>query len=189
MGDLSRPRLLNDRAFPAYAYLPGSHQPHPVRDPSGHSHEHETLPRAHEPAKHGDALKWGIDLFNHGYYWEAHEAWEPLWLAAKGKDDDRALFKGLVMLAATGVKVREGKRMAALRHAGKAAHALRQLPQEPQAHLLDQIGIPPHALAGLAEAASRFPVELPKRPVGQPEPVFSFMLWAGCDETLASVER
>ncbi|TGQ49534.1 DUF309 domain-containing protein, partial [Mesorhizobium sp. M1C.F.Ca.ET.210.01.1.1] len=27
-------------------------------------------------------FRWGIDLFNHGYYWEAHEAWEPLWHAA-----------------------------------------------------------------------------------------------------------
>ncbi|MER9856292.1 DUF309 domain-containing protein [Mesorhizobium sp. M0098] len=30
-----------------------------------------------------DVFRWGIDLFNHGYYyWEAHEAWEPLWHAA-----------------------------------------------------------------------------------------------------------
>ncbi|MER9007639.1 DUF309 domain-containing protein [Mesorhizobium sp. M0862] len=27
-------------------------------------------------------FRWGIDLFNHGYYWEAHEAWEPLWQTA-----------------------------------------------------------------------------------------------------------
>ncbi|MBU1304634.1 MAG: DUF309 domain-containing protein [Alphaproteobacteria bacterium] len=190
MDGLPRPRLLQDRTFPAYAYLPGNHQPHPVRDPTGHSYGPETLPLEHEPYLNDTALKWGIDLFNHGYYWEAHEAWEPLWLAAKGNAADRALFKGLIMLAATGVKIREGKWTAALRHAGKAARSLRQLPPAPQgSRLLDQIGIPPHALARLAEEAARFAVELPRRPPGQPEPVFSFLLWARSDHALASVER
>ncbi len=26
--------------------------------------------------------KNGVDLFNHGYYWESHEEWESLWHAA-----------------------------------------------------------------------------------------------------------
>ncbi|WP_394885884.1 DUF309 domain-containing protein (plasmid) [Mesorhizobium sp. AaZ16] len=37
---------------------------------------------------------WGIDRFNHGYYWEAHEAWEPLWHAAKQSAPHRQFFKG-----------------------------------------------------------------------------------------------
>ncbi|MET2831203.1 DUF309 domain-containing protein [Mesorhizobium shangrilense] len=36
-----------------------------------------------EEALSSNAFRWGSDLFNHGYYWEAHEAWEPLWHAAK----------------------------------------------------------------------------------------------------------
>ncbi|MER9222262.1 DUF309 domain-containing protein [Mesorhizobium sp. M0644] len=32
-----------------------------------------------------------IDLINHGYYWEAHEAWEPLWHAAKQSPQHRLL--------------------------------------------------------------------------------------------------
>lgn len=37
---MERPRLLPKRPFPAYAYLPGR-QPHPVRDPAGHSYQVE----------------------------------------------------------------------------------------------------------------------------------------------------
>jgi hypothetical protein len=29
-----------------------------------------------------DLYLYGIDLFNHGYWWEAHEALEDVWLAA-----------------------------------------------------------------------------------------------------------
>ncbi|MBU1307674.1 MAG: DUF309 domain-containing protein [Alphaproteobacteria bacterium] len=177
MANLARPRLLNHRDFPAYAYLPGSKQPHPVRDPGGHSFQQEIAPSAQISVSPTDALQWGIDLFNHGYYWEAHEAWEPMWLAAKGRVQDRTLFKALIMLAATGVKIREGKWLAATRHAGRAARSLRQLSPGADTRLLDLIGITPDALAGLAEAAARFPVELPKHVVGRPQPVFSFMLW------------
>ncbi|MER9586456.1 DUF309 domain-containing protein [Mesorhizobium sp. M0276] len=39
----------------------------------------------------------GIDLFNHGYYLEAHEAWEPLWHAAKPSAQHRHFFKELML--------------------------------------------------------------------------------------------
>ena len=106
------------RPFPPYAYLPGKF-PHPVRDPDGHSHA---------PAKalaiDPDALAWGMDLFNHGYYWEAHEAWEPSWRAAQ-PGPWRQVLKGLILLAAAGVKLREKKHEAARRHGRRAAALLR----------------------------------------------------------------
>ena len=36
IGSMLRPRWLPEKSFPPYAYLPGR-QPHPVRDPAGHS--------------------------------------------------------------------------------------------------------------------------------------------------------
>ncbi|MER8466566.1 DUF309 domain-containing protein [Mesorhizobium sp. M1396] len=74
-----------------------------------------------------DVFRWGIDLFNHGYYWEAHEAWEPLWHAAKRSTQHRLFFKGLILLAAAGVKIREGKQVAAVCHATRAAALFRQV--------------------------------------------------------------
>ena len=72
-----RPRWLPEKSFPPYAYLPGR-QPHPVRDPAGHSYHVEPMPVAAEAPLGSDVFLWGLDLFNHGYYWEAHEAWEGL---------------------------------------------------------------------------------------------------------------
>ena len=33
---------------------------------------------------------YGIDLFNDGYYWEAHEVWEGLWHACGLRGQPRA---------------------------------------------------------------------------------------------------
>lgn len=66
-------RWLPQKSFPPYAYLPGRN-PHPVRNPTGHSYHVGPLPVATEASLGSDAFLWGVDLFNHGYYWEAHEA-------------------------------------------------------------------------------------------------------------------
>ena len=48
------------------------------------------------------ALASGAELFNRGQYWEAHEAWEELWLEL---DDQEKLFvQGLIQVAAAGHK-------------------------------------------------------------------------------------
>ena len=71
------PRLIPDKPFPPYAYLPGRN-PHPVRDPEGHSYAAE--PATAEPPDPADwraceDYLYGIDLFNHGYYWESARQW------------------------------------------------------------------------------------------------------------------
>jgi predicted metal-dependent hydrolase len=51
---------------------------------------------------------FGVDLYNHGYFWEAHEAWEGLWREA---DDParRAFLQGLILCAAAALKAREDR--------------------------------------------------------------------------------
>ena len=44
-------------------------------------------------------LKRGIDLFNSGRYWDAHEAWEHEWMPDR-KGSDAAFYKGLIQVAA-----------------------------------------------------------------------------------------
>ena len=41
----------------------------------------------------------GVDLFNRGLYWEAHEAWEHQWVPDR-KGPDAAFYKGLIQVAA-----------------------------------------------------------------------------------------
>ena len=55
-----------------------------------------------------DDFRHGVDLFNHGFPWEAHAAWEPLWLVAPRARSERALLQGLIAGAAAVVKARAG---------------------------------------------------------------------------------
>ena len=44
-------------------------------------------------------LQKGIELFNEGSYWEAHEAWEGDWMPDR-KGPDSGFYKGLIQVAA-----------------------------------------------------------------------------------------
>jgi predicted metal-dependent hydrolase len=87
--------------------------------------EHPTA-AAMQPAlwQQSEEYLYGIDLFNHGYYWEAHEAWESLWHAAGRKGPEADFLKGLIKLAAAGVKAREGNPRGVGRHAQRSAELL-----------------------------------------------------------------
>jgi len=114
-------------AFPPYAFVPGRF-PHPVSDRAGHSFgakPHKAAPL--DPANWQASPEYvrGIELFDHGYYWEAHEVWESLWHAAGRTGAIADFLKGLIALAAAGVKVREGKPAGVISHARRAARLFR----------------------------------------------------------------
>jgi predicted metal-dependent hydrolase len=44
-------------------------------------------------------LKQGIELFNTGRFWDAHEAWERVWMPDR-KGPDAGFYKGLIQVAA-----------------------------------------------------------------------------------------
>jgi predicted metal-dependent hydrolase len=44
-------------------------------------------------------LKRGIELFNSGRYWDAHEVWEHEWMPDR-KGPDAGFYKGLIQVAA-----------------------------------------------------------------------------------------
>ena len=117
------PRLFPDRPLPPYAYLPGRY-PHPVRDPGGHSFGCQPdRPEAPDPTRWrecGDYL-YGIDLFNHGFYWEAHEAWEGLWHACGRRGVTANYVQALINFAAAGFKARWGNRRGMRANAQTAA--------------------------------------------------------------------
>lgn len=103
--------------LPPYAYVPG-HHPHPTRHPAGHSYGR---PHAEAPAL--DPAAWwactpyveGLALFDRGYYWEAHETWEGPWIASGRRGAVAELLRGLIALAAAGVKIRQARGQAAAR--------------------------------------------------------------------------
>lgn len=99
------------RPLPPYRYLPhrsGETTPHPRNDPDGHSYHQaeEYLPSfSPEDWSSCDLYLYGIDLFNYGYWWEAHEALETVWLAAGQRDTLCGRFvQGLIQLAGAQLK-------------------------------------------------------------------------------------
>jgi uncharacterized protein len=125
MAESPTPRYTK-RDLPPYAYVPGQH-PHPISDPRGHSHGHTPqvkLPLDETAWHTNQDWLWAIDLFNHAFYWEAHEAWEGLWHAAGRRGPTADFLKGLIKLAAAGVKAREGRLEGVRLHAGRAAQLL-----------------------------------------------------------------
>jgi len=111
-------RYVPEEPLPPYTFVAGRF-PHPTRDPTGHSYGrllHQ--PECPDPNKWRDCrlYLWGIDLFNHGYYWEAHEVWESLWHACGRKGRTGEFLKALIRLAAGGVKAREGTLRGIQRH-------------------------------------------------------------------------
>jgi uncharacterized protein len=120
-------RFLPDDPLPPYTFVPGR-TPHPISDPAGHSFGHRPSPlESFDPEKWRDCRPYlrGIDLFNHGYYWEAHEAWEILWHAAGMHGPAADFIKALIQLAVAGVKSLEGKSEGMRTHAARAKELLR----------------------------------------------------------------
>jgi hypothetical protein len=141
------PRYAPAHPLPPYAYVPGHDLPHPVNDPRGHSY-------SNAPTDAGDALNavarfadlppdpasrcrvltvtlagnsdwlYAIDLFNGGWYWEAHEAWEGFWHALGRTSLEARFVQGLIHLAAAAVKIREGKPAGVSRHTQRARELL-----------------------------------------------------------------
>lgn len=66
----------------------------------------------------------GFEAFARGYYWEAHECWEPVWAALPPASAERALLRGLIQLANAGLKRRMGREAAAARILALAGAAL-----------------------------------------------------------------
>jgi len=97
--------------FPAYRYRPfqsGPAQPHPRNHPEGHAFAEEEAYLPHFSPDDWACCElylYGIDLFNHGYWWEAHEALETVWHAAGQRSTVCGKFvQGLIQLAGAQLK-------------------------------------------------------------------------------------
>ena len=129
-------------SLPPYSYVAGHELPHPVNDPAGHLYAtrgsvHEppitsaqlsALPT--DPASRRCALaamltanpwwRYALDLFNTGFYWEAHEAWEGFWQSLGRTTPEARFAQGLIHLTAACVKIREGKAAGVRSHTRRA---------------------------------------------------------------------
>lgn len=132
------PRLLPVAPLPEYTYVPSSGTPHPIRDPQGHSYGRKTGSASGGTTKALDPDTWSenrtyllaLDYFNLGFYWEAHEEWERLWRVTGSETVEGRFMKGLIKLAAAGVKVRERSIHGVRRHAASAGEVFADIAAE-----------------------------------------------------------
>ena len=75
-----------------------------------------------------DEYLYGIDLFNHGYWWEAHEVFEEFWRAAGRGTLLGNFLQGLIQVAAALVKDAVGSKAAAQSLARSGCSKLRKMP-------------------------------------------------------------
>lgn len=75
-----------------------------------------------------EAFVTGLRFLEQGYFWEAHEVLEPVWMALPDDSVERRFVQGLIQFANGRLKLRMGKAKAALRLVGRARSLL---PQEP----------------------------------------------------------
>lgn len=111
----SAPPRYSLRPLPSSRFVPGQ-APHPRRTDQGHSYaQPEPQPSSCPPDQwqHSEAYRYGIDLYNHGYWWESHEVFETLWNSAGHRSEQGNFFQALIQLAAANLKLFMGNRQAA----------------------------------------------------------------------------
>jgi len=112
--------------LPRWAYVPGL---------EGDA-DHDTLWQAKAlvpsafrgfvPARH-PALRYGIALNDHGFYWESNQILEAVWCAAPSGGRERILLRACIQIANANLRLRMQKPHAAARLLGEALAELDRL--------------------------------------------------------------
>lgn len=154
--------------FPAYRHRPGK-TPHPVTDPAGHSFGLPHAEPVHPGSPRGDAWRAcelylvGVDLFNHGYWWEAHEAWETLWRAFEvpREEPQARVLRALIQIAAARLRADAGDNAGAGRVLARARENLSAATAGTSANARPErlMGLDLQQIAG-ALAAGEIPAEI-----------------------------
>ena len=122
-------KRLSQTPFPPYSHLPGK-TVHPNK-PGGHQYEAGEIQTTDllnpNKALDHDIYCYGIDLLNHGYFWESHVAFEAIWHVQGRKGDEANLLKALIKIGAAGLKQRLGQEEAAEGHLSRAFELIEDL--------------------------------------------------------------
>lgn len=109
--------------FPGHAYVPGQTPRHapgafdPIR-----ATVHPGLPV--EALRTSPAFVTGLGWIGEGYFWEAHEVLEPVWMACPDPGAERELVQALIQIANAGLKRRMGRDKAVARLCDRVADHL-----------------------------------------------------------------
>ena len=105
----------------------------PHRPGSGSAPDMAPLERAKDSApartdpeawRENTAYRYGWHLFDEGFYWEAHEVWEAVWLACRPNSRERLVLQALIQLANARLKAAMGQPRAVRRLAAEVERLL-----------------------------------------------------------------
>ncbi len=98
---------------PPHAYVPGRSPRHPetLFDDLKADVAAYPMERLNESAAWTSAMRF----LHEGYYWEAHEVLEPVWMACRHNSAERALVQGIIQFANAALKEKMGRSTAARR--------------------------------------------------------------------------
>lgn len=109
--------MAGSKDLPKHAYVPGVNDRHPegafdhIRDTV---HDGMTAQELSSSA----AFRSGLSYLQKGYYWEAHEVLEPVWMVLPEGCDERQLLQALIQFANAQLKVKMHRPKAAKRLCG-----------------------------------------------------------------------
>jgi predicted metal-dependent hydrolase len=73
-----------------------------------------------------ELLQLGIDLYNAGHYWNAHEAWEEVWL--ESERGMRGFYQGLIQVTAAFVHITRNRYPGGVKLLGEGIEKLEKYP-------------------------------------------------------------
>jgi len=115
------PRFAPSLPLPARPFVPGTGMPRPQLALA--PLRPDATPDAPEALAH---FRFGGDLFNGGFWWEAHECWEQPWRAAVRGSARRLLLQGLIFWAAGHLQWSRGRIQGGEWHLERALARLRE---------------------------------------------------------------
>lgn len=123
-------KRFTSRPFPPYRFTPGR-DPHPIANPLGHSYlppgtpHPQPAPMSPQHWQECEPYLFGCDLYNHAYWWEAHEEWEGIWKRFEKGTAPREFLQGLIQVSACHLKLYLGHMDGVERLRGTSAEHLR----------------------------------------------------------------
>ena len=90
-------------SYPLAAYIPGrSERPHDSLFETFKDGLSKSSPIAELASS--SAFRGGLNFYGAGYFWEAHELWEAVWMCLPPASAERHLLRGLIQFANAGLK-------------------------------------------------------------------------------------
>jgi len=127
MTDNAELKRYTEFPLPSRKYIPGQGI-HPDRHPQG-SHIPEIPPEDKEFTmdnwQYCQRYLYAIDLFNAGYWWEAHEVLEELWVESGRTTEIARFLQGVIQVSAALLKVTISNPRGAIRLAERGIRKLR----------------------------------------------------------------